>query len=258
MKSPPADHFASSKIGIESTPGFSSPGDSSMGIERRHARELAERYAARGDALGWFEPLYAEAYTGSGEKIERIPWAETRPNPNLVSWYEWHCSASLQGTALVVGCGLGDDAEYLASQGFQVSAFDISRTAIAWCRSRFPLSNVAYEACDLFQAPESWKLAFDFVFEAYTLQVLPAALRSEAMRRIADWVSPGGTLLVVARARESHEPAGEMPWPLTRNEMATFTEAGLVVRQFEDYLDAEEPPVRRFRVCYQRGSQHSK
>ncbi|MCC5670705.1 class I SAM-dependent methyltransferase [Nostoc sp. CHAB 5784] len=38
--------------------------------------------------------------------------------------------------ALVIGCGLGDDAEAIASLGFEVTAFDISPTAIAWCQER--------------------------------------------------------------------------------------------------------------------------
>jgi SAM-dependent methyltransferase len=226
-----------------------------MQDRRARARELTKLYSARGDSLGWFEQLYAEAFAESGGDLGKIPWADSSPNPNLVAWLHCHASANLRGTALVVGCGLGDDAEYLANRGLQVTAFDISSTAIAWCRRRFPGSNVAYEAHDLFLAPAQWRSLFDFVFEAYTLQVLPADLRQKAMRRIADWISPAGTLLVVARARESREPAGEWsPWPLTREELSTFDQAGLSAREFDDYFDSEDPPVRRFRACYQRES----
>jgi hypothetical protein len=41
-----------------------------------------------------------------------------------------------------------------------------------------------------------------------------------------------------------------MPWPLTRHELDTLTQAGLIEVSFEDYFDNETPPVRRFRVLY--------
>jgi SAM-dependent methyltransferase len=145
-----------------------------------------------------------------------------------------------------VGCGLGDDAEYLASAGGEVVAFDIAPTAIEECRRRFPRSAVRYLAADLFAS--SWEDGFDFVLESYTLQVLPPKLRRDALRRISGWVAPGGTLLVICRAREPSEPTGEIPWPLVRDELSVPREAGLTEASFEDLRDAES--VRRFRVVY--------
>jgi 2-polyprenyl-3-methyl-5-hydroxy-6-metoxy-1,4-benzoquinol methylase len=48
-----------------------------------------------------------------------------------------------------VGCGLGADAEYLASLGFDTVGFDISETAIRLARERFPGSAVRYVSADL-------------------------------------------------------------------------------------------------------------
>jgi hypothetical protein len=104
-------------------------------------------------------------------------------------------------------------------------------------------------AADLFAAPPSWERGFDFVLEAYTLQVLPPDLRREALRRISGWVAPGGTLLVICRAREPGEPTGEIPWPLVRDELRVPVEAGLAEASFEEIRDGDEP-VRRFRVTY--------
>jgi len=56
-------------------------------------------------------------------------------------------------------------------------------------------------------------------------------------------------LLIIARSRESSEPEGQMPWPLTCAELSAFTAAGLKQISFEDLLDSEdpgEPAVRRF------------
>jgi SAM-dependent methyltransferase len=218
-----------------------------VNVEKRAvARELANRHVADGDPLGWFEALYATA----GDDSSIIPWADLAPNPNLVSWLDSHGVVGSDREALKVGCGLGDDAEELSRRGFDTTAFDISCTAISWCRRRFPNSSVRYAEADLLQPPEDWAGRFGLVVESYTLQVLTPSLRPDAMRRVASFVAPGGTLLVISRGRESSEPRGAMPWPLTRQELAVFEEVGLAVLEFEDYVDGEDPPVRRFRVAY--------
>jgi SAM-dependent methyltransferase len=105
---------------------------------------------------------------------------------------------------------------------------------------------------DLFQPPAEWERAFDFVFEANTVQALPANIRAQAIQRIAAFVRPGGKLLAIVRGREEHEPEGDLPWPLTRTELGEFIRAGLAEQSFETFFDAEEPPSRRYRVLYAR------
>ncbi len=43
-----------------------------------------------------------------------------------------------------------------------------------------------------------------------------------------------------------------MPWPLTRAEIAVIATADLDLVSFEDFVDREEPPVRRFRATFRR------
>lgn len=220
-----------------------------METARERARRLAGESVGRGDPTGWFEELYAEAGGDEGA----VQWADMAPNPHLVGWLERTGPRAAASRALVVGCGLGDDAEELARRGFDVVAFDVSPTAVAWCRRRFPGSRVEYVVADVLAPPGAWEGAFDLVVEVYTLQVLPPGPRETAMGRIAATVAPGGTLLVVERGREPEEDAGSMPWPLTRAELRGFVRHGLREQALEDYLDGEEPRVRRFRVEYGRG-----
>lgn len=217
---------------------------------RATARDIAYRQLEAGDSLGWFDELYSQA----GGDASIIPWADLIPNPNLVGWLDRNQVVGTGRKALKVGSGLGDDAEELAQRGFTTTAFDISVSAIAWSQRRFPQSTVSYGVADLFCAPAEFRGAFDFVLESYTLQVLPPDLRRDAMHSIASFVSPQGTLLIIARGRESSDPKGKMPWPLTKQELTTFQTFNLKEISFEDYLDDEDPPVRRFRVVYQRKS----
>ena len=211
-------------------------------------RKLAASYHAEGKPLGWFEPVYQQA-AGS---TDAIPWADLKPNHNLTDWLDEN-PINEGASALVVGCGLGDDAEELARRGMDVTAFDIAPTAIQWCRQRFPDSRVRYEVGDVLSLPAAWRGRFDLIVEIYTLQALPAELRGAAMRGLAGALAIEGRLLIVCRGREPEDPKGELPWPLTRAEFDPLREV-LNERSFEDYLDGQGEPVRRFRVVLERAA----
>ena len=221
---------------------------------RKRIRGMAQDHLARGEPTGWFEKLYASA----GGDSATIPWADLKPNPNLVAWLDREKPPSPPPgqRALVVGCGLGDDAEELARRGWKVTAFDISPTAIDWCRKRFAGTKVDYVSADLLDPPKVWKGAFDFVLESYTLQAVPPEVRDRAIPRLAEFLSRGGKLLVICRGRDENEEQAEIPWPLPRSALSRLaSEFGLMERSFEDFLDTtEDPPVRRFRACYQRSA----
>jgi SAM-dependent methyltransferase len=214
-------------------------------------RRLARESLERGDTTGWFEELYRRA-AGSWE---RIPWADLVPNPYLLEWLASPEGRAHTGSCLVVGCGLGDDAEALVLEGHHpVVAFDVSPTAIAGCRTRYPDSRVDYVVADLLAPPPEWRGRFDLVFESYTLQVLPEPARSAAAAELARLLAPGGRLLVLCRAREESEPPGALPWPLTRTELDAFASHGLRELSLVSFLDHETPPVRRFRALYRKES----
>jgi SAM-dependent methyltransferase len=216
--------------------------------DRTRARQLAKESTAAGDPLGWFEVLYKESEQGTTV----VPWADMRPNPNLISWWDARPGMELAGCkALVVGCGFGDDAEQLAAWGATVTAFDLAPTAIATARRRFPETGVDYVVADLLNPPAEWTRSFDFVFECYTLQALPSAIRPRAIERLAEFLGNDGHLLVVARGRDSVDPEGDMPWPLLSEELAVFERLGLERVSWEDYLEGS---TRRFRALYIRAA----
>ena len=175
-----------------------------------------------------FEEIYAQA----GGRLEAIPWASLAPHPALVAWLERPAPATGRA-ALVVGSGLGDDAEALSARGWRVTAFDVAPTAIALCRQRFADSAVDYLVADLFALPEEWREGFALVVENRTLQSLPVDQRTHAVHAIADTVAPGGLVWVRCLGRDDDEPVGARPWPVSRRELAAFADAGLTEIQFE-------------------------
>ncbi len=216
--------------------------------KRARARELAEQFAAGGDVLGWFEELYIEA-AGDNDKI---PWADLEPNRYLRAYAE---TTGLRGdgrSALVVGCGLGDDARYLHELGFKVTAFDISPTAIEWAKRLHADTDIRFEVMDLFEPFRGWLGTFEFVLEVYTIQPLPMAMRDQTIDAIARFVAPGGELIVVTRGRDDEEETDELPWPVSRKELARFETHGLKQTHFEIMPGDEETPQDRFVVGYVR------
>lgn len=215
---------------------------------RAKQRELANEFASRGDATGWFEELYKRA-EGDNEKVS---WADLKPNRFLQAWAE---RTGLKGDgrkALVVGCGLGDDAVYLDDLGFDVTAFDISPTAIEWAKRIHADRDIKFEAMDLFEPFRGWLGAFDFVLEVYTIQPLPIDLRPQVIDAISAFPKPGGELVVVTRGREDGEETDQLPWPLSRKDLERFEENGFVQEHFEIQDGDDEDPMQRFVVVYRR------
>ena len=214
---------------------------------RARAEALAVEHIGRGDAVGWFDELYRQA---AGDEA-MIPWADMVPNPRLVRWLKDNPGTGAS-KALVVGCGLGDDAETLSAAGYEVTAFDVSQTSVDWCRRRFPDSKVDYEVADLLAAPPRYQKRFDLVAEIYTVQSLPVDVRFDALDALSSMLAWGGRLLVITRGRDDDAAATGPPWAMSYGELEQLHYAKLRLDRFEDFFDDEEPPKRRFVAVYRR------
>jgi SAM-dependent methyltransferase len=216
---------------------------------RQNAQKLAQEALNHEQPYHWFETLYAEA---SGDTAQ-IPWAKLHPHPALLDWLEQPSSATNHPAALVIGCGLGDDAEALAAKGYAVTAFDYSPSAIAWCQQRFADSTVVYYQADLFDLPQSWQQAYPLVWESRTIQSLPVEMRSRAQAAIANLVAPGGTLLLLTHLRPDNSEAQGPPWPLSNAELSEFTRLGFTEIRRDAYTDPNRPEVEQVRIEYRQG-----
>jgi SAM-dependent methyltransferase len=87
-----------------------------------------------------YESLYrgGSAFPGAPAP-DAIPWDIRQAQPRLM---ELEALGAISGRVLDAGCGLGDNAIYLAGRGYQVTGFDSSPTAIEQARTRASVAGV--------------------------------------------------------------------------------------------------------------------
>jgi SAM-dependent methyltransferase len=130
------------------------------------------------------------------------PGTESAPNPYLAR----EISSLAPGTALDAGCGEGAEAIWLATEGWQVTAADISTEALSRASERAAKGRAAPERVRWVEADLSvWEPGkqFDLVTTHYAHPAMPQLAFYE---RISGWVAPGGTLLIVGHLHTSETP----------------------------------------------------
>lgn len=217
-------------------------------ILQQKVKSLATESIRQQNPSGWFETLYAEA---EGDSTQ-VPWAKNTVHPYLQDWLEKYPPQADGKSALVIGCGLGDDAEILSNLGYQVTAFDIAPTAIAWCKQRFPESSVTYLVADLLALEPAWQKQFDLVYECRNIQALPLDVRLQAIGAIAPLVADNGILLVITRHRNHSSIPEGPPWPLSDEELSQFEELGLKEIRRDSFLEGDEVRIEQLRIEYYR------
>lgn len=212
------------------------------------------RPATEAELARHFEAIYADAQGDAS----RVPWADLQPHPALVTWLNAVAPSLVRcgARAAVVGCGLGDDAREVMRRGYDVTAFDCSRTAIEWARRLDPDNARCYAHADLFNLPPKWRHRFDLVIEVNTIQSLPPSMHAATVKAISELLSPHGHMLVIARCGD--EPVSDddgPPWALTERELlSAAADAGLRPSQPPTvFTDDERPPVQRIRAVLRRG-----
>ncbi|MEA5508304.1 class I SAM-dependent methyltransferase [Crocosphaera sp. UHCC 0190] len=220
--------------------------DQDLSQLRQKVQDLSLEYQQKDDFTGWFDVIYQD----SSGNTDQIPWAKMSPHPTLENWLKSHDITNKK--ALVIGCGLGDDAEILANQSAIVTAFDIAPTAIEWCKKRFPNSSVNYLVADLLALDSSWQNSFDLIFESKTIQALPLTIRNQVIAAIAFLIKPGGTLLIMTRIRATEDIPEGPPWPVSALELSQFHQLGYEEISRTPYHDLNNPSVEQVLIEYKR------
>jgi SAM-dependent methyltransferase len=140
--------------------------------------------------------LYAEG------SLQNLPWFVQKPYPPLMRAVE-HGGLSRPGPILDVGTGLGTNALWLASRGFQVTGIDIAPGAIAAAEARRPPRNrrVNFVEDDILASrlPSSqYRLAVD----VGCFQTLPPRTRRMYTDNLSRVLRPHAILLLFWVGRE--------------------------------------------------------
>jgi SAM-dependent methyltransferase len=164
------------------------------------------------------------------------PGSEIVANPYLAR----EISTLTPGAALDAGCGEGAEAVWLAAEGWQVIAVDISTEALARADERATSACVAPERVQWVEADLSvWDPGthFDLVTTHYAHPAMP---QLAFYARIAYWVAPRGTLLIVGH-RHGHEQHGHEHNPPDEVSVTAASVVALLDTAQWDIVTADEP-----------------
>lgn len=112
-----------------------------------------------------FDALYRGESPAEGmPAVTTPPWDTKAPKESVVGWQE---QGLVHGDVLDIGCGLGDNAIYLARHGFNVTGLDISPTALitAERRAKDAGVDVTFAVADSTKL-EGYTAAFDTVIDS--------------------------------------------------------------------------------------------
>ena len=136
----------------------------------------------------------------------QLPWDTGRPSTELVKLIRF--GKVPVGKALELGCGRGTNALYLAEQGFDVTATDISPTAIREAERRAAQKGLKadFRVANLTTRPDLGG-AYDFLFDRGVYHAV-RQVDVNAFLRLLDEVSREGThyLCLCGNAKEKQDP----------------------------------------------------
>jgi SAM-dependent methyltransferase len=162
---------------------------------------------------------YEALYRGEspGEEIAPTttpPWDNKAPSESVIAW---ETGGRVHGDVLDIGCGLGDNAVYLAKNGHTVTGLDISPTALKTAEQRAKDAGVDVK----FAVADSTKLdgytdAFDTVIDSGLFHSLDDDGRRSYTAVVHRATRPGATLLLSCFSDAN--PVGKEPRPAVSEE----------------------------------------
>jgi SAM-dependent methyltransferase len=142
-----------------------------------------------------FDALYRGESPADGvAPVTAPPWDNKEPSESVIGWL---AGGWIHGDILDIGCGLGDNAIYLAKNGYPVTGLDISPTALSTARQRADDAGVEVT----FAVADSTKLdgytdAFDTVIDSGLFHSLDDDGRRNYAAAVHRATRPGATLLL--------------------------------------------------------------
>ena len=171
-----------------------------------------------------FDALYRGESPAEGvPAMSAPPWDTKAPKENVVGW---QAAGLIRGEVLDIGCGLGDNAVYLAQQGHSVTGLDISPTALITAERRASDAGVDIR----FAVADATKLdghtdAFDTVIDSGMYHCLDDDGKRSYAAAVHRATRPGATLLLSCFS-DANAPDDEWPRPVVSQETLRETLGG--------------------------------
>jgi SAM-dependent methyltransferase len=146
---------------------------------------------------------FEQLYQGNLGVAPNMPWDIGAPQPLLV---ELEDAGEIGDDVLDVGCGLGDNAIFLASRGHRVTGVDGAPTAIRQARERATAHGVDVE----FAVADATRLdgfenRFDTIVDSALYHCLNEQARKEYLAALARATTPGARLHLICFSDELPE-----------------------------------------------------
>ena len=127
---------------------------------------------------------------------DTTPWDLSGPTPTLVNLVEEGVLAP-PARVILLGCGRGHDAVFLADRGFDVTAVDFAPSAAAEVRNLAAQEGVPLTVLetDFFELPDTCDEAFDYVYEYTSYCAIRPERREEYVDLLYRILKPGGLLV---------------------------------------------------------------
>ncbi len=198
-----------------------------------------------------YESVYNEAHGDAA----RIPWPSRMASPALVNWLNAVAPTLVRCGArvAVAGCGLGHDAREVIRRGYEVTAFDVSATAIRWARSLDLDHANSYVQADLFKVPARWMRRFDLVVDGNNLSYFAPGSQPAAIAALAALLAPHGHLLVFCAGAAGGSDAEEgPPWPLSERRLREAASLAGLAAQGPVACFSDDEDQLRLRAVFHR------
>jgi 2-polyprenyl-3-methyl-5-hydroxy-6-metoxy-1,4-benzoquinol methylase len=168
-----------------------------------------------------FEALYRGESPAEGvPPMQTPPWDTKAPKESVVAW---HGAGLVQGEVLDIGCGLGDNAIYLAQQGFKVTGLDISPTALSTAEQRAADAGVTVR----FAVADATKLdgytaAFDTIIDSGMFHCLDDDGKRSYTEAAHRATRPGANMLMSCFS-DANPRGAELPVPVVSEQILRET-----------------------------------
>jgi SAM-dependent methyltransferase len=200
-----------------------------------------------------FDQLYKEGearFGADGPTLDVIPWRLDGPQPIVAELAD---AGEIRGPVLECGCGLGDNALFLAERGYQVTAVDASPSVIEQDLAKATVRNLTVD----FRTADATVLAgidggFNTVLDSAMLHCLTDEQRRDYFAAIHRVTEPGARLHILCFPEAV---SGNLPmpghtdeaslrrdlsplWSVERMELRRYT-TGISAEQWRGQMPAE-------------------